>query len=79
MPELLKASPEMAIECARWFVNRRASSVDSLCREPEVMAISTATVGARRRWLDWKAKGQIFADSPKSRAVAGGITCSNPS
>ena len=29
MPDLLKATPEMAIEYARWFVNRRAYTLQS--------------------------------------------------
>jgi hypothetical protein len=32
MPELLKASPEMAVEYARWFVNRRAYVLQSATR-----------------------------------------------
>ena len=34
MPELLKASPEMALEYARWFVNRRAYVLQSATPHP---------------------------------------------
>ena len=34
MPELLKASPDMAIEYARWFVNRRAYVLQSETPKP---------------------------------------------
>src|SRR6266446_6151572 len=34
MPELLKATPEMALEYARWFVNRRAYTLQSETPHP---------------------------------------------
>ena len=34
MPELLKASPDMALEYARWFVNRRAYVLQSATPHP---------------------------------------------
>ena len=34
MPELVKATPEMALEYARWFVNRRAFTLQSQTPHP---------------------------------------------
>ena len=34
MPDLLEATPEMAIEYARWFVNRRAYTLQSETPHP---------------------------------------------
>ena len=35
MADLLKATPEMAVEYARWFVNRRAYTLQSETPHPE--------------------------------------------
>ena len=67
MPELLKASPDMAIEYARWFVNRRAYVLQSETPHPS---------SGRHYYYRPRRRGGDLAITPRDiqRHLAGEIT-----